>query len=193
MGQESREDLCWVQVCGRSVNSSVYSAQEARAWSLIPLDRRRSWKDSKVHRLLFVSEWRRCRTRLPHWNYSLTFYQIDAKSKLYIISCNKLFEAKTEDKNGHKTRRSVTKIKRGLLGRSHTLSSWSLQFCFVLYTPLCRQPLALSVSFSFHIYRLSKSAPILKSDTHNPTVCELLALSFTLASEQFSELAFTFP
>ena len=38
MGQESKEDLCWVQVCGRSVNSSVYSAQEARARSLIPLE-----------------------------------------------------------------------------------------------------------------------------------------------------------
>lgn len=160
MGQESKEDLCWVQVCGRSVNSSVYSAQEARAWSLIPLDRRRSWKGSKVHRLLFVSEWRRCRTRLPHWNYSLTFYQIDAKSKLYIISCNKLFEAKTEDKNGHKTRRSVTKIKRGLLERSHTHSpaeAFSSVLCctrLCVDSPLHSQCLFLFIYIVFQNLRL---------------------------------------
>lgn len=77
---------------------------------------------------------------------------------------------------------------KGLVGTfSHTL-----QFCFLLYTLPWRLPLALLMSF-FFIYNLSKSAPILKSDTHNPTVCELLAMSFKLASEQISELAFTFP
>jgi len=141
-----------------------------------------------VHCLLLVSKWRRCRTRLPHLNYSFTFYRIDAKSKLYITSCNKLFEAKTEDKNGHKTRADLSQRYKGACWSvlTHTPVLFS-----VVHASVVTAPCTLSVFF--FIYSLSKSAPILKSDTHNPTVCELLAMSFKLASEQISELAFTFP
>ena len=170
------------------MNSSAYPAQEARARNLICLDRRRSREDSTVHRLLLVSKWRHCRTRLPRLNYSFTFNRIDAKSKLYIISCNKLFEAKTEDKNGHKTHTDLSQRYKGACWNvlTHTPVLFS-----VVHASMATAPCTPNVFF--FIYNLSKSAPILKSDTHNPTVCELLAMSFKLASEQISELAFTFP
>lgn len=194
MGQESKEDLCWVQVCGRSVNSSVYSAQEARARSLIPLEGGEAERTAKCTVCYLCLSGDAAEPDSPAGILALPpIRQMPSQSCMWLVVINFL-KQRRKTKMDIKHAQICHKDKKGLVGTlSHTLSSWSLQFCFVLYTLPCRQPLALSVFFSFHIYSLSKSAPILKSDSHNPTVCELLALSFTLASEQFSELALTFP